>query len=140
MARLEIELPDNFVFRTEFPVRIDDINFGGHLGHDSVVSLLHEARAQFFAHHGWQELNVEGAGIIMADLAVVYLSEAFHGDRLVFEITARDFSSKGCDLVYAVRAAADGREVARAKTGIVFFDYAARTAVEIPAPFRALFP
>ena len=76
----------------------------------------------------------------MADLAVVYLSEAFHGDLLVFELTARDFSSKGCDLVYRVSHAENARrEVARAKTGIVFFYYSARTPVAVPVRFRALF-
>ncbi len=137
MARIEIDLPAAFAFRAEIPVRIDDVNFGGHLGHDSVVSLMHEARARFFAAQGFSELDVDGAGIIMADLAVQYLSEAFHGDLLTIDIAARDFSSKGCDLIYAIRAGE--REVARAKTGIVFFDYAARTPVEIPAKFRVLF-
>lgn len=139
MARIEIELPNQWAFRTEIPVRIDDINFGGHLGHDSIVTLIHEARARFFAAHGWRELDVAGAGIIMADLAVQYLSEAFYSDILIFEITARDFSSKGCDLVYRLSAANSNREVARAKTGIVFFDYEARIPVEVPATFRSLF-
>ena len=32
-----------------------------------------------------------------------------------------------------------GREVARAKTGIVFFDYRQRTIQSVPAPFLDLF-
>ncbi|MCR9144907.1 MAG: thioesterase family protein [bacterium] len=150
MARIQIDLPTDFVFKTEIPVRIDDVNIGGHLGHDSIVSLMHEARARFFAAHGWTEIQVSespgggSVGIIMADLAVQYLSEAFHGNRLRFQIAARDFSSKGCDLVYVIRLVGHGSdrgagEVARAKTGIVFFDYQARTPVEIPPRFRALF-
>ncbi|MBI3394620.1 MAG: thioesterase family protein [Spirochaetia bacterium] len=139
MGRVEIELPSVWHFKTSLSVRIYDINFGGHLAHDAVVSLLHEARAQFFKSHGWQELNIEGAGIIMADLAVSYKSEAFHGDPLLIQITARDFTSKGCDLVYLVTLETDAREVARAKTGIVFFDYKARTPVNVPASFLSIF-
>jgi 4-hydroxybenzoyl-CoA thioesterase len=32
-----------------------------------------------------------------------------------------------------------GREVARGKTGIVFFDYATRKTAPVPAAFRAQF-
>ena len=37
----------------------------------------------------------------------------------------------------AVLHGADGREVARIKTGIVFFNYTARAIAPIPAPFMA---
>lgn len=152
MARIHIEIPEHPVvsYSTELAVRISDINIGGHLGHDALISLLHEARARCFASHGWNELEVEppATGIIMADLAVQYLGEAFFGDRLRIDISARDWSSKGCDLVYRMlcvipAAGAEGgpgpREIARAKTGIVFFDYGERKAVPIPAAFRSVF-
>lgn len=141
MARVEIDLPDagRFLYTTEFPVRIGDVNFGGHLGHDSLVTLLHEVRARFLASHGLAELNLDGdgrVGMIMADLGVVYESEAHFGDVLRFALAPGEFSSKGCELFYRVTAlAADGpeRAVARAKTGIVFYDYVARQAVAAPA-------
>lgn len=139
MARIRIPLPETWHFVTEFPVRIGDINFAAHLAHDAVVTLLHEARARFFKKYGWHELDVEGKGIIVADLGIMYVSEAFHGDMLRYEMTARDFSSKGCDLVYRISHADSGNEVARAKTGIVFFDYNLRKTVEVPASFRSIF-
>jgi acyl-CoA thioesterase FadM len=139
MARIRIELPERWHFETEFPVRIGDINFGNHLAHDAIVTLLHEARALFFKEYGWHELNIEGKGIIMADIGIMYLAEAFHGDMLRYEITARDFSTKGCDLVYRVSRVDDDREVVRAKTGIVFFDYEAREPVAIPEVFLRIF-
>ncbi len=37
MARINIELPDKFIYSTEIPIRITDINYGGHLAHDSVL-------------------------------------------------------------------------------------------------------
>ncbi len=140
MARVEINLPDpgRFIYTTEFPVRIGDVNFGGHLGHDSLVTLLHEVRARFFASHGLAELNLDGdgrVGMIMADLAVVYESEAHFGDVLRFALAPGELFSKGCELFYRVIAlSADGSErpVARAKTGIVFYDYAAGQAVAPP--------
>jgi acyl-CoA thioester hydrolase len=41
-----------------------------------------------------------------------------------------DFNKYGCDFVYRVTEQASGREVARAKTGIVFFDYRKRRVIQ----------
>ena len=120
MPRVEIELPDEYHFSTEIAVRISDINFGGHLGHDAVLTLMHEARARLFKHHGYEELNVEGLGIIMADVGIVYRSEAFFGDVLKFDLAVAEFTSKGCGILYRLSMAEDGREVARGRTGLVF--------------------
>lgn len=139
MARVHIDLPETFVYSTELAVRITDINYGGHLGNDSLISLLHEARARFLQHHGFSEMAVGGAGIIVADAAVVYRAEAFFGDRLQVAIGGQDFSRIGADLVYRVTAADSDREVALAKTGIVFFDYGQRKVRAAPPEFRALF-
>lgn len=55
------------------------------------------------------------------------------------EIGGQDFSRVGGDLVYRVSNVEGGREVARAKTGIVFFDYGKRKVRGAPPEFRALF-
>ena len=137
--RIEIELPARWHFETELSVRISDVNFGGHLAHDSVLSLVHEARARFFQSHGWSELEIEGCGIIMSDAALVYKAEAFFSDRIRIQLTARDFTTKGCDLVYLLTGLDSGKEIARAKTGIVFFDYKRRESVDVPVGFRSAF-
>jgi acyl-CoA thioesterase FadM len=70
-----------FPFSTELRVRITDVNYGGHMGNDSLLGLLHEARVQFLAHYGLSELDIGGLwGIIMADSVIVYKSEAFPGE------------------------------------------------------------
>lgn len=139
MARIEIDLPASFHFATEISVRIGDINFAGHLAHDALLTLIHEARARFFHEHGYDELNVEGYGIIMADAAIVYRSEGRWGEALRFDIAVHEFTGKGCDIVYRITEAASGREVARAKTGIVFFDYEGGEAVGVPQGWRKKF-
>jgi acyl-CoA thioesterase FadM len=138
MAKVEIELPEAWLFATEIPVRISDVNYGGHLGNDAVLSIVHEARVRFFAAHGWRELEVGtgGPGIVMVDAAVVYRAEGSWGMALRVEVAAADLRTRGCDLLYRLSDAATGKEIARAKTGIVFFDYAARRVVHVPEPFR----
>jgi 4-hydroxybenzoyl-CoA thioesterase len=137
MARIKIDLPDHFLFSTEIPIYIGHINYGHHLDNALLLSLISEARVRFFKSLGYTELDIEGFGIVVADAAVQYLSEAFHGETLRAEMTPADFNKYGCDLVWRLSDCATGREVARGKTGILFFDYAVRRPVGVPAGFRA---
>ena len=137
MARIKIELPDRFAFSTEVPIHIGLINYGHHLDNAALLSLVSEARVRFFKSLGYSELDVEGVGIVVADVAAQYRSEAFHGETLVVEMAADDFNKFGCDLVWRVSDQASGREVARGKHGIIFFDYTARKPVGVPPAFAA---
>lgn len=137
MPRIKIDLPERFSFTTEIPIYINHINYGNHLDNSALLSLVSEARVRFFKAFGYTELNVEGCGIIVADVAVQYKSEAFHGEVLVFVMAANDFNKYGCDLVWRISDQASGREVARGKTGIMFFDYTARKAAIVPPAFVA---
>ena len=140
MARIKLDLPADFPFATELRVRITDVNYGGHLGNDALLGLLHEARVRFLAHYQLSELNIHGCGIIMADSVIVYKSEAFPGELLSIAVAVTDFNRYGCDFVYRVTEKTSQREVARAKTGIVFFDYQRRAVQRVPQPFLDLFP
>ncbi|MGD8387270.1 MAG: thioesterase family protein [Desulfobacteraceae bacterium] len=139
MARLPIELPDRLDYATEIRVRVTDLNYANHLGNDALVSLLHEARTRFLGHHGLHELDIEGLGIVIGDLGIVYTAEAHHGDVLRIEMGIGDFSKAGCDIYYRITRARDEVLVARAKTGIVFIDRKARRAVRVPESFRGRF-
>jgi len=136
MARIKIGLPEKFIFKTEIPIRITDINYGGHLGNDSLLSIIHEARVRFLNHLGYSESNVEGSGIIMIDAGVQYKSEGFYGDELLVEVAVNDFSGIGCDFIYRVTNKNTLKEIALAKTGIVFFNYEKRKTAPVPELFK----
>ena len=136
MTRVEIDLPEHFLFSTEIAIRISDINYGNHLGNDAVLSLAQEARVRWLASHGFGELDVAGIGIVVADAAVIYRAEGKYGMVLRVEVAYADVRSRGCDLLYRFTDTATGREIARAKTGIIFFDYAARKVAHMPEVFR----
>lgn len=137
MPRIHIDLPEHFGFSTELPLYINHINYGGHLDNALLLTLISEARARYFVALGYRELDVEGVGIVVADAALQYRSEAFHGETMVVEMAAAEFSKYGCDLLWRMSDQATGREVARGKTGIVFLDYATRKVALVPAGFRA---
>ena len=111
MARIRIELPDRFAFSTAIPLLISHINYGNHLDNAQLLGVVSEARLRFLKSLGYTELDVEGVGIIVADAALQYRSEAFHGETMQVEMAATDFGEYGCDLVWRMADAATGREV-----------------------------
>lgn len=132
MARIKISLPESFLLTVELPVRITDLNYGNHLGNDALVSLLHEARVQLLRHAGLVELDTAtGQGLIMADLAVEYRGEGFYGDVLQVQMAATELHKYGFDVVYQLQTTT-GRAIARAKTGMLCFDYTTRKLRLLP--------
>jgi acyl-CoA thioester hydrolase len=138
MARISIDLPEEFIFTTEIIVRASDLNYGGHVGNDSILTLFQEARILFYRHMGFKsELNLEGSvGQLMSDAAVVYKSESFLGDELIIQIAVADFNKYGFDLLYKMSNKQNGKEVARGKTGIVCFDYEKRKVASVPEALK----
>jgi acyl-CoA thioester hydrolase len=142
MARIKIDLPASFSFTTSIPVRITDINYGGHAGNDTILSLIHEARMQFLKSYGYSELNFEGVGMMMSDVGIEFKSELFYGDVVIASVTASGFSKVSFDLYYKLekilRLAQDDKKVlvAAAKTGMVCYDYSNKKMVAVPDEAR----
>jgi acyl-CoA thioesterase FadM len=136
MARVKLQLPANLPFHTEIPIRISDINYGGHLGNDAVLSIVHEARIQFLRSLGYSELDIDETGIIMTDAIIVYSSEGFYGDILKVEVGTTDFQLTHCDFVFRLTNTATHKEVSRVKTGIAFFNKHTRKISSVPDAFR----
>ena len=134
MARIQITLPETFIFTTELTIRASDLKYGAHVGNDSVLTLMQEARIVFYRSLGFKdEISFDGSiGQIIADAAIQYKSEAFLGDHLTIKIAVDEFSRFGFDMYYLLENAATGKEVARGKTGIVCFDYEKRKIAAIP--------
>ena len=134
MARIKIDIPGSFSFSTLIPVRITDINYGGHMGNDAVLSLIHEARMQFLKSFGYSEMEFAGAALIMADVAIEFKKELFYGDTVNASVTAGDFTKVGFDLFYKLEKDLDGeaQAVALAKTGMICYDYDKKKVVAVP--------
>jgi acyl-CoA thioester hydrolase len=131
-------MPQIYAFTTELDIRIQDINIANHVGHDTFISLLHEARVRFLHHLGYTEADIEGRAILVSDLAVVYKAQARHRDRLRCEIAAGEFNKYGCDIFYRMTRARDNTLILEAKTGIVFFNYLENKVTRMPRAFAKL--
>ena len=138
MARIKIDLPESFPFTTSIPVRITDINYGGHAGNDTILSIIHEARMQFLKSYGYTELEFDGVGLIMADVGIEFKNELFYGDVVTASVAASGFSKVSFELYYklekVLRQAQDNKKVlvAAAKTGMVCYDYTNKKIVAVP--------
>jgi acyl-CoA thioester hydrolase len=137
LARVRFEVQGREVFRTKLRVRVDEVNYGGHLGNDSVLTLCHEARIRFFTEIGHSEMDLFGKGIIMTDAMIVYKAEAKLGDELDVSLYLYDIGKRGFDLYYLLDCG--GREIARVKTGIAFFDYQQHRIAACPQEFTERF-
>jgi len=139
MARIKLILPEKFNFSTLIDIRITDINYGGHLGNDSVLGIIHEARIRFFADKGFSEGNIGGVGIIMTDVVIVYSSEGLYGDKLRIDVAVSGISNTGFDIYYRIINNANEKEIVKAKTGIVFYNYITKKVVRTPKIFSNTF-
>ena len=140
MARVKIEIPENKITTVSIPVRITDINYGNHLGNDSFIAIIHEARMQWLQQYHYTELNIEGTGLILADLMVEFKNESFYGDCIEVTIFAGEISKVSFELYYQLSNKRNDSIIllALAKTGMVCYDYMAKKVIRIPEKLKAI--
>jgi acyl-CoA thioester hydrolase len=138
MSRIKIDLPAVFPFTTDIAVRITDLNYGGHVGNDTVLSIIHEARVRFLVSKGFSELNVDGAGLIMSDVAIQFKNELFYGDIIRISIAVGDFTKVSFEMYYLLETLSEskGKTVAIAKTGMLCYDYTRKKITAVPESFK----
>lgn len=138
MGRNKLVIPESFTFSCSIPVRITDINYGGHAGNDTILSLLHEARMQYLGSFGYTEMNLAGSGLIMSDVGIEFKKELFYGESLLAYVAAGNFSRIGFELYYKLeKITATGKStVALARTGMICYDYTQKKIVAVPEEAR----
>ena len=138
MSRIKIDLPDQFNFTTSIPIRITDINYGGHTGNDTILSIIHEARIQFLQSKGFSEMDFAGVGIIMSDVGIEFKSELFYGDIVMASVTISNITKVSFDVYYKLEKETGDKKVAVAfaKTGMVCYDYKIKKIVTVPQEAR----
>ena len=128
-------MPDNCVFKTNYEIQIADINYGGHVGNDRILTIAQEARMQYFRSLGYKnEVELEGnVGSIMADAAIEYKAESHYGEKVTIALGVKQLSKYGFDMYYEIKRLNDEKIIARIKTGILFMDYEKRKIAPVPS-------
>jgi acyl-CoA thioesterase FadM len=132
-----IKLEEQSMYEFTFPVTLypRDINYGGHLGNDSLVILIGSARAQMFHSMGFAEgdLGDGKTGIIMSDLVMNYRAESFIFDELQIDTHIGEIRSGGFRIFH--RVTKKDTLVALAETGVMSFDYTIHRLTHVPEIF-----
>lgn len=137
MDRVRLSFPvDEVMHRHPLTVRITDMNYGRHLGHDALISLLHEARVAALASRGLSEGDLGGYPCVAADLAVQYQAESRWPDALVVETAIPAPARKAIGVYHRILREADGATVATARINLMLVDPATGRPVAVPDVVR----
>jgi acyl-CoA thioester hydrolase len=121
-------------YRFRYPVRLQlrDINHAGHMGNDTLVSLLGAAQAEMFHSLGLSEIDLGDGqtGIIVSDAVVNYKAEAFMFDELLIDTHAAEFGRNSFRVFQ--RVTRGETIIALAEKGLTTFNYTSRKVVPIP--------
>lgn len=135
MPRIKIEEQASYEFT--FPVTLypRDINYGGHLGNDSLLVIIGSARAEMFHSMGFAEgdLGDGKTGIIMSDMVVNYRSEGFIFDKLVIDTHIGEIRSGGFRVFH--RVTNKGKLLALVETGFATFNHSIHRLAHVPEVF-----
>jgi acyl-CoA thioesterase FadM len=138
MPRKSIDLPERFLFSTEYVVLYSDVNVANHLAADRIPAIAIEAQLRFIIALGFEHATAfEEAGLIMAHSEIAYISETDYGDRLAIDVTADNFTVKSFDLLFRLRNVSKNKETARVRNTMLFFDYKNKSVCPVPENFKA---
>ncbi|WP_346795371.1 thioesterase family protein [Halomonas sp. Bachu 37] len=139
MERVKLDFPhDAVIHRHPMTVRVTDMNYGRHLGHDALVSILHEARIQALAAVNLVEWDMHGYPSVVVDLAVQYQSEARWPDALMVETAIPAPEGKALTVYHRILKE-DGTVVALARLNKLLIDMQTGRPVAIPPALVSAF-
>jgi acyl-CoA thioester hydrolase len=132
MARTRLSEKEHYEFCYPVTLQPRDINYSGHMGVDSLVTIIGSARAYIFKSIGLSELNLgeKRIGIIMTDLVMDMRAEGFMFDKLEILTHVGELTRNGFRFFH--RVIRNGSLIALAETGVLVFNYAERKVARVP--------
>ena len=136
--RIQLSFPEGLVrFRTEVPVYIGWINYGGHMDNSAYLAVCHEVRLRFLRELGVSEedLGDGRTGLIMTEAVVQYLAEVFWGEVLVVEVAPVVRLPLQVFFYYRMIRRSDSKVCGLVRTLLVGFDYGRKRVCGLPLDF-----
>ncbi len=109
------------MYTDSLTVRINDLNFGGHLGHVEFIHLLHQVRVRYLHQKGLSEVNILGKSLVMRHMDVTYLNPAYVHDQLQFNLII-SVSKARFQFDYQVRNITRDNKMGQASLQMVLID------------------
>lgn len=138
MTRRTIELPDTFHLHFDYRVVYSDINASAHLAADRIMPITIEAQFRFIKSLGYSDATVfEEAGLIMVHSETQYLSESYHDDALSVSMAIASLEGKQMEFAFLIQNKNTGKETARLRSTLLFYDYESNKVIVAPEKFKA---
>lgn len=120
-----------------YRVRVDDVNYGGHLGNERALLIFQDARIGFLQGLGMSEREIApDTGMILVEATVRYLEEIFFDDLLDTCVAVVNLKRSSFTLTYRTTRQSDGAPVLEGATVMLPFDYAKRRVRRLPHHVR----
>ncbi len=135
MPRAKLTEQPEYEFCYPITLQPRDINYGGHLGVDSLVSIVGTARAYIFKSIGLSEGNLGNgrAGIIMTDFTVNLKAQGYMFDSLEVYTHIGELTKSSFRFFHKITRGAT--IVALAEVGFLAYDYAVNKVTSVPKEF-----
>ncbi|MEH6550187.1 MAG: thioesterase family protein [Pseudomonadales bacterium] len=141
MSRVVIDLPEEFPFSTDIEILVSHINRGDHLANEAIIAFANEAWVRYLRNLGIDDFVILGSQTINADLAVSLHSEGLYGEIARIDVVPANFHKYGCDFLFRICDKTSGRLIAKAKMGLLTYDYSEKKLQLAPEGFaKALMP
>lgn len=128
-------MSNNIIFETTIPVLVNHLNYGNHLGYDSILSILQEARIRWLKSIDEKATEIaiqDNIGWLVKRVELDILSEAFHGDLLRVSLSVGEYKKSHFTLCYAVENINRKSKLCESKTQQVCYDFASDKIFRIP--------
>jgi acyl-CoA thioester hydrolase len=124
-------------FRLNHPIvpRFRDTDAMGHINNAVYITYLEVARQAYWAHLIGRD-DYRSVPFILAHVTCDFRSEALVHEVLEVGLRCEWVGTKSFAFVYEIRAQADGRVVAEARTVQVCYDYTAKRSMPMPDTLR----
>ncbi len=124
---------NGFNFSIPLKVRINDLNYGAHVGHQHFLSYFQEARVAYLKQWNYTELDIEGTGMVVGEVNCRYKQQLFFGDRIDVGCRIEALKSKNFTMQYRIERS--GIVCAEGMTKNYCYDYEAKRVAPLPQAF-----
>lgn len=122
-----------FKFHRTLTVRVNDLNYGNHVGHQIFLAYFQEARVAYLNQFGFSELDMGGCGMILIEAGCKYKRALFLNDRIDVACAVVELKPKRFTMAYRIER--DKDVCAEGFTINLAFDYQSESVVRLPDQF-----
>lgn len=122
-----------FKFSIPLTVRVNDLNYGNHVGHQNFFAYFQESRVAYLQQFGFSELGIGDYGMLIAEAGCKYKQALFLNDALQVACRVTEIKSKKFTMAYRI---SKGEVIcAEGFTINICYDYSANKVARLPENF-----